>query len=139
MPRSLPPGTDFIHGLLALRLEPLASFSGRIAFFEGDGTRLLPLILQGQEHRTAVFLDPPYTAGGKRAGRRLYNDSWLDHEALFRLLAGHEVNFLMTYDASAEVRALITKYGFHAATVVMKNAHHNRLRELVITPAPTFA
>jgi len=64
---------------LARRLEAIASFSGRIAFFEGDGTRLLPLILQGQEHRTAVFLDPPYTAGGKRAGRRLYNDSWLSY------------------------------------------------------------
>ena len=32
---------------------------------------------------TVFFIDPPYTAGGKRAGARLYAHNELDHALLF--------------------------------------------------------
>jgi DNA adenine methylase len=43
------------------------------------------------------FLDPPYTAGGKKAGNRLYNHHKLNHESLFSLCDNIN-HFLMTYD-----------------------------------------
>lgn len=125
-------------GTLAKRLAAIAFYSERLTFCEGDGMRLLPVLLRGWGRRAAVFLDPPYTAGGKRAGDRLYADSALDHVALFELLSEHPVDFLMTYDESPEILDLIQKHSFHAVSVLMKNAHHNRMSELVITRRPMF-
>ena len=125
---------------LASRLAAIGEYADRITFCEGDGSRLLALLLQGLERQAAVFLDPPYTAsGGKRAGTRLYAHSEVDHAGLFELLAGHSVDFLMTYDSAPEISALVEKHGFHAVTVTMKNCHHNHLQELVITRRPLFA
>lgn len=123
---------------LASRLAAIEEHAGKIVFCEGDGTRLLPPILHGWGNRAAVFLDPPYTAGGKRAGKRLYTESEIDHEALFALLAKRNTNFLMTYDQAPEIVKLVHEYGFHAVCVEMKNAHHNRLPELVITRDSIF-
>jgi len=124
---------------LAKRLRAIAAYADHIAFYEGDGTQLLGPLLQGWGSQAAIFVDPPYTAGGKRAGSRLYRDSCIDHEALFDLLAKHQSNFLMTYDASPEVMDLICKHGFHAVSVVMKNAHHNPVPELIITRENVFS
>ena len=86
-----------------------------------------------------IFTDPPYTAGGKRAGRRLYAHNEIDHGRLFELLADTGARFLMTYDRSAEIIALSRKHGFHAVQVTMKNTHHARIPEVIITPEPVFA
>ena len=82
----------------------------------------------------AVFLDPPYTSAGKRAGTRLYTHTSINHARLFEMLADSQAHFLMTYDRSPEVIALIQQ----AVEVVMKNGHHARLPELIITPQPVF-
>ena len=124
---------------LAKRLSAIGVYAHKIAFVEGDGVQLLPLLLEGWGSRAAVFIDPPYTAGGKQAGRRLYANSEIDHAALFALLAEHKTNFLMTYDAASEIVELVGKYGFEAVSVEMQNAHGNRLPELVITRGPIFA
>ena len=123
---------------LAARLLGLADAAGRIAFCEGDGMRILPPLLHGWGRRAAVFLDPPYTAGGKRAGTRLYTESELDHRGLFNLLADTTANFLMTYDAAPEIVKLVKRHRFHAVVVDVKNAHHNRVPELVITRSSIF-
>ena len=90
------------------------------------------------ESRTVIFVDPPYTAGGKKAGRRLYNHNTINHPHLFTILARSGADFLMTYDESPEILDLIEKHGFHAVRVVMKNTHHARIAELVITRRPVF-
>ena len=125
---------------LASRLAAIGDVADRIAFCEGDGMKLLPALLHGWGRRAAVFLDPPYTAaGGKRAGTRLYAHSEIDHPALFRMLADHGSNFLMTYDAAPEIVRLVERHGFSAVRLSMKNTHHDRLPELVITSEPMFA
>ena len=86
----------------------------------------------------AVFIDPPYTAGGKRAGTRLYAHNQIDHVHLFEMLERLDVNFLMTYDAAPEIIKLIHQHKFHAVSVMMKNSHHNIMRELVITREALF-
>ena len=124
---------------LAARLAAISEHAGRITFREADSMQLLDPLLRRWGRSVAVFVDPPYTAGGKRAGSRLYAHYDLDHERLFRILARHQANVLMTYDCSPEIVRLVTRYGFHAVQVRMKNAHHNRLPELVITRKALFA
>ena len=124
---------------LAARLAAIDEYTDRLAFVEGDGMKLLPVILNGWGRRAAVFLDPPYTAqGGKRAGSRLYSHSDLDHAALFEIVSEHDSNFLMTYDAAPEIVDLVQRHDFDAVCLSMKNTHHNRVNELVITAEPLF-
>ncbi len=124
---------------LIKRIRAIDQVSHHLQFCEGDGTRLLEALLKTAPQGTVCFIDPPYTAGGKRAGSRLYTHHSLDHARLFRVLRDSSADFLMTYDLSAEVLALVRKYRFSAVQVLMKNAHHARLPELVITPQPVFA
>lgn len=99
-------------------------------FEQGDGFELLA---RYRDARAAVFfIDPPYTAGGKKAGSRLYNHHQLNHEALFEACASLKGDFIMTYDNAAEVRELAQRHGFQTKPVAMKNTHHAELTELVI-------
>ena len=125
---------------LAARLAAIQEHSGKLVFLEGDGLKLLPVVLEGWGSRAAVFLDPPYTAkGGKRAGSRLYDHSNIDHAGLFSMLAEHGANFLMTYDPAPEIIELIRNHEFNAVGLFMKNGHHHRMHEIVITAEPLFA
>ena len=123
---------------LARRIRAIQPFAARIAFAQGDAMSLLPPLLHGWGRRVALFVDPPYTAGGKRAGQRLYAHHELDHERLFDLLACDGGSFLLTYDAAPAIEKLVIHHGFHAVRVAMKNAHHVHVPELVITPEPLF-
>lgn len=78
------------------------------------------------------FIDPPYTAGGKKAGKRLYSFSDLDHSELFRFCAEITGDFVMTYDNATEVIALADKQNFQTRLIPMKNTHHAAMTELVI-------
>ncbi len=124
---------------LANRLRKIASHAHRIEFFEDDGMKLLEPMIQDLGCKAVVFVDPPYTAGGKRAGVRLYSHNDIDHDHLFEVLKRTDANFLMTYDSAPEIVGLIQQHEFHAVTVMMKNSHHNKMKELVITRDPLFA
>ncbi len=125
---------------LARRLRAIAKHAKRITFFEGDSMRLLEPLLRGWGKQVVAFIDPPYTAtGGKRAGSRLYKHCTIDHADLFDILARCQTDFLMTYDEAPEIVDLIHLHQFHAVRVEMKNAHHNRLSELVITRDRLFS
>jgi DNA adenine methylase len=91
------------------------------------------VIAEHRKNQDAVFfIDPPYTAGGKRAGSRLYTHSEIDHNRLFSLCESLHGDFLMTYDNADEVRALAERHGFETKTVPMKNTHHAEMAELLI-------
>ena len=81
----------------------------------------------------AFFIDPPYTAAGKRAGRRLYTYNEIDHEDLFERMSRVQGVFMMTYDESSDVIEMARGRGFHLAKVPMKNTHHAVMYELLIT------
>ncbi len=103
---------------------------GRIKFIEGDGVEI---IRQNAPKRDAIFfLDPPYTAGGKRAGSRLYMHSEIDHEGLFKMMRSVAGDFLMTYDDAENVRELAKKNGLDFELVAMKSTHHAEMTELLI-------
>ncbi len=125
---------------LVARLQAIGEYVDKLTFFEGDSMRLLEPLLRGWGKDAVAFLDPPYTAaGGKKAGARLYAYSTIDHAALFEMMARCKSDFLMTYDGAPEIVALVEKYQFQAVRVEMKNAHHHRLPELVITRERRFS
>ena len=116
---------------LKKRILAIVAIRDRITFIANDGLKLLS---QNAHRADAVFfIDPPYTAAGKKAGSRLYTHSELDHEELFRIASAIAGDFLMTYDDAPEVRQLARKYGFNTQTVAMKNTHHAKMTELLIS------
>ena len=123
-------------GTIVDRLRLIKEHSDRIAFCEGDGMRLFEsmVLVDG----AAVFVDPPYTAGGKRAGRRLYANHEVNHRRIFEMLADCRADFLMTYDDAPEIVELVRRHGFAAVRVMMKNTHHARVAELVVTRTHVF-
>lgn len=115
---------------LKKRILNLVAIRDRITFIHGDGLNYLRQNLQRSD--VVLFIDPPYTAGGKKAGKRLYLYSEIDHEELFNLTSQLNGDFLMTYDDAPEVRTLAANYGFDLETVSMKSTHHAEMNELLI-------
>jgi DNA adenine methylase len=117
---------------LVRRLRALGMLAPAITFVEGDA---FPLIRKHLRRRDVVFfIDPPYTAGnGKRAGRRLYKHNELDHPALFETLSRAAGLVLMTYDDCPEVVEMANRYGFQIERIPMKNTHHEKKCELLIS------
>ena len=125
------------------RLKAISDYANHIDFRAADGITILEQKLaEGLRTGTAIFADPPYTAAGKQAGRRLYTHSSIDHPHLFDTLAklaAQGCEIMATYDESPAILDLVDQYGFHAVRVMMKNNHHNHLSELVITNRRVFS
>lgn len=115
---------------LRKRILAIARLRDRINFIEGDALQ----VLRDHANRadTAFFIDPPYTAGGKRAGTRLYTFNDLDHHQLFHITSELVGDFLMTYDDAAEIRQFAGQHGFEVSRVPMKNTHHDTMNELLV-------
>jgi DNA adenine methylase len=115
---------------IARRIRAIASIRDRIEFIQGDGIEAI------QSHagsaQTAMFIDPPYTAAGKKAGTRLYKYFELDHERLFAEASRAQANVLLTYDNAPELAELACRYGFETRTIHMTNTHHATMTELLI-------
>lgn len=115
---------------LAKRIDALRLLKERIDFVEGDAFDALNQ--HADDPKCAMFIDPPYTAAGKRAGTRLYKHNDLDHEKLFHVVRDAAGPALLTYDNTSEVRELADQHGFLTATVPMKSSHHALMREMMI-------
>lgn len=115
---------------LVRRISLIHKHRHRIEFVTQDGFHVIEKYRT--RSRAVFFVDPPYTAGGKKAGRRLYTCSELDHEKLFAKMATVAGAFLMTYDDTEEVRGLASRWGFALSTIPMKNTHHTVNQELLI-------
>ena len=115
---------------LAKRILNIGKIRERISFVEGDGLE----VLQQNAHRSdaAFFIDPPYTAAGKKAGARLYTHFELDHEKLFSIVENLEGDFLMTYDNAPEIQTMTENHGFSTEPIAMKNTHHAEMSELLV-------
>lgn len=95
---------------IANRFISLSQIAMKIDFRRADG---LDVMRDFSNRRDAIFfIDPPYTAGGKKAGKRLYKHYLLDHERLFSVCEKLKGDFLMTYDNADEVKTLARKHGF---------------------------
>lgn len=117
---------------LVKRARLLYALRTKIKFVHGDAFALIDKY--SKQNDLVFFIDPPYTAGnGKRAGKRLYSHNELDHEALFSSLSKVNSHVLMTYDDSEDVIELARRNGFYFSRVPMKNTHHEKKFELLIS------
>jgi DNA adenine methylase len=115
---------------IAKRIRNIALVADRIEFVHGDGMRVLEKYAAKRD--AIFFIDPPYTAGGKNAGARLYSHYDIEHESLFQVCERLQGNFLMTYDTAEEVKRLARKHGFQMKQIAMQNRQLTKMVELVI-------
>ena len=115
---------------LAKRLLNMQQVVDRIDIRCEDGLKVIGEFASRED--VVFFIDPPYTAGGKKAGKRLYKYCDLDHDRLFTLCEGIKGDFLITYDNADEVKDLAQRHGFQTCLVPMMNTHHATMEELVI-------
>ena len=118
---------------LVKRMRIVRAMRSRLRFIEGDAFE----VVKQWRHRkqAAWFIDPPYTAGGKRAGSRLYSFNDINHGRLFADMAACQGPVLMTYDDAPEVRTLAKRYCFSVREVPMKTTHHEVKNELLLFKA----
>lgn len=115
---------------IAKRLLNLNHVASRIDFRRDDGLKVMQEFAANQN--VAYFIDPPYTAGGKKAGKRLYKHCDLDHERLFTVCESLKGDFLITYDNAEEVKRMARSHGFQMRLIPMTSTHHATMEELVI-------
>ncbi len=115
---------------LANRIVDIFNRRERLSILVEDGIQVIRQHAANSE--TTFFIDPPYTAAGKRAGRRLYTFCEIDHGALFSACQSIRGDFLMTYDNAHEVRLMAESHGFDVEPIAMKNTHHAEMSELLI-------
>lgn len=116
---------------LKKRILQIARMRHRIAFVKGDGLEVLRQ--NANRADVAFFVDPPYTAGRKQPGRRLYTHHEIDHEELFRVASTLTGDFLMTYSNDQTVRRLARQHKFGFKEIPMKTSHHVKMTELLIS------
>ena len=121
---------------LPLFVDPFLLFNSRKKQYREIHDRMIAYLRFLRDKSAAFLVDPPYTAGGKSAGKRLYLHSSIDHQALFDLLEGAAGEVMLTYDDAKEVRDLATAHGFFIKPIPMKTTHHTRMYELAITNRP---
>ncbi len=115
---------------LSKRIRKIVRIRDKFTFIEGDGIKILKE--KAYHSEASFFIDPPYTAGGKSAGSRLYTHAELDHDELFTVCSELTGAFLMTYSNDKTVQNLAKKYQFIRKEIAMKNTHHAKMTELLI-------
>jgi DNA adenine methylase len=116
---------------LARRIRDLQQVRATIKFTQGDAFDIIRGFSEADD--VCFFIDPPYSAGGKRAGSRLYTHSEINHQEPFSLCQNLKSPFLMSYDNCSHVRELAIEHGFQTTAIPMKNTHHAEMTELLIT------
>lgn len=123
-------GSRWYPKTLSNRIKALRCLRERVDFEKGNAFDIVRRF--ANDPNAFFFIDPPYTAGGKNAGSRLYTHNKIDHQELFFLMASVRGSVMMTYDNTSEVTKLAEKNGFQINYVPMKNSHHNVIFELLI-------
>lgn len=117
---------------LAKRIRCIVALRERFSFSQQDGLEVIEAYMD--EENAAFFVDPPYT----RAAKRLYQHWQIDHKKLFALLKQVKGHVLITYDKTEEIELLAKQFGFATRSITMKNTHHARMTELLVSKDLTW-
>ncbi|MEO6832892.1 MAG: DNA adenine methylase [Chitinophagaceae bacterium] len=109
------------------RIEAIAPLKNKIVACHGNAFDFLKQYSDDSD--CYHFIDPPYF----QAGKRLYTHFDIDHDKLFRLVAGLKGKYLLTYDNNPQINALVKKYNLQSRTIPMKTTHHLQKEELLIS------
>ncbi len=116
---------------LAKRIRTIVAMKDRLEFAEGDAFAYIPRY--GDDDQACFFVDPPYTASRKKAGRRLYRYFEVDHDRLFLMLKKVKGKFMLTYDYDEGIVNLAKECGFNYRKIPMKGTHNSIRYELIIS------
>jgi DNA adenine methylase len=122
---------------LAKRILAIHEYRHRLTFIAGDGIQVMRDTAERPD--VVYFIDPPYTAAGKKAGTRLYTHFELDHLELFRVTSTVAGDFLMTYDDAPGIHDLARQFDFDTELVAMQNTHLTKMTELLVARDLTWA
>lgn len=114
---------------IAGRIQNIKRVSGRFRIIQGDGLKEME---KYDSPNTLFFVDPPYTASGKRAGRRLYDHNAIDHDKLFDLVSELSGGVIMTYDYTDDMIHKARSCGLCIEKTSMRNRNHTSMTELII-------
>ena len=123
-------GSRWYAKTLSDRIHDLYEVKDFITIIHGDG--MAEIQRHTDDSNVALFIDPPYTAGGKNAGKRLYTHNVIDHDQLFAVTANLAGDYLMTYDNSTEIVLRAKRHRMEIRPVAMKNTHHSVMSELLV-------
>ena len=115
---------------MAKRIKAISEVRSKISFVCDDAFKVIDEY--SEDPNTVFFVDPPYTAAGKKAGRRLYVHHELDHNRLFKTFTEVKGDFLFTYDNTEYLKKLARACDFKSKLIPMKNTHHADMTELII-------
>ena len=115
---------------LSKRITDIAYIKNKLSFVQGCGLEIIKKYNHTKEN--CFFIDPPYTAFGKQAGKRLYKYHNIDHKYLFKLFCSSPADFLFTYDINKDMLNMAKYFNFQTAIVPMKNTHNKKMKELII-------
>ena len=94
------------------RIQSIAKLRDRIKLCCLDATEFIKIYLAEWGPQTLIYLDPPYY----KKGRDLYYDYYnhQDHEQIAKIVTQtlHNVNWIVSYDNTPEIRALCAKSRF---------------------------
>lgn len=113
------------------RIATIAQIKDKFEFHQGNAFDFIEKYINSPA--AAFFVDPPYTASLKKAGRRLYQYYDINHGSLFSLLSKTSNPFMLTYDFDQNVIEMAEQYKFDFTKVPMKGTHHSVRYELLIT------
>src|SRR5699024_9391043 len=111
------------------RFIAIRSIRERFTFVQSDA---ITEIEENHDRGSVHFIDPPYTASGKKAGSRLYTHNEVDHVRLFEAVKQCAGPAMLTYDDNNWVRGQADQAGFMLATSTMQSTHLVTMHELVI-------
>jgi DNA adenine methylase len=115
---------------LSKRINAIESFRDKISFIHGDAFDIIEKYME--DPSCVFFVDPPYTASKKSAGRRLYTHCIVDHERLLDALSRVKGHYMITYDESKEIADMCERYGLKYRRIKMSGTHHIVRYEYVI-------
>lgn len=116
---------------LSRRILDIIELREKITFFQEDGFNVIRKNLHQPD--ALFFLDPPYTAGNKKAGSRLYTHFEINHLQLFSLASQIKGDFLMTYENAPAVKDLAAQFNFETLEIPMRNTRNAPMTELLIS------
>src|SRR5206468_3733852 len=115
---------------LAKRVEAIQTIRHKLTFVEGDGLEILRKFCAIPQ--TVAFVDPPYVAGGRGAGLRLYRHHEVDYKELFKVIRNFSGPMVITYHRSEIVEREAKAAGVECHTVNMHTAHTISKRQLIL-------
>jgi DNA adenine methylase len=115
---------------LSERVTSTHALREKVTFVQCDGLQVLRQF--AKDPRAVAFVDPPYVANGRGAGRRLYAHHDVNCDELFKILKNFRGPMVITYHRSVIVDRLAKAAGIRRHTITVQTGHTRSKREFIM-------